>query len=647
MKIKFSLFCLILFAPLTCFAKEPGLFLDEVVVEEKASFESDKKSGFNTVITREEIERRGYVSLFNLLEKENSVSIRSDTGSDKFSVVDLRGMGEASGSNVLIIVDGEIVNSSDMSGADLNDIPSHLIESVEIIRGSGAVLNGGGAVSGVIKIKTTAPEKERAVLSLNYGSWDTSEKSVFLSHKDKLQSLSLSSVFYDSDGYRENSSYERSNALVKYENNYLDSVKFGVNGFVLKDKYGLPGGISIDYNPDEDKRKKTDFSFDGGSTQRKKAGLNFEKDFYKYGRLSISRTYSYKDNDYIMGYSRFIEEEDQLSSISTVSKDLRVSHDLKRGDFSIISGFDWFFDDYVRTSETEKLRKNGQLDSKDIYFSSFMKKEKIRINFGLRYSESGSKFREDELLNGRGIKGDVSSKNYTSNALEAGITYLPFDFPLEFFTLFSKSYRNPNIDELGFSSGSLSPQTSFNYEAGLRFFANSFFKAETSFFYLSTEDEIYYGEDENGGRFNKNYEDTTIRKGMDLNLKFNVLKNLFASAGVSLIKAEFEDSGEEIPLVSDQKYFVFIEYEAFENLFANIDYSYFSSKKQGSDISGRLRDIPAYDTADISLRYKIKKFSFFVKVKNVFNEKYYNSAYENTCYPMPERSFISGIRAEF
>ncbi|MDY0360810.1 MAG: TonB-dependent receptor plug domain-containing protein [Desulforegulaceae bacterium] len=647
MRIKLLVFSLILFFPLFCFANTSSLFLDEIVVEEKALFESEKKSGFNTIITREEIERRGYVSLFNLLESENSVSIRSDTGSDKFSVIDLRGMGEASGSNVLIVVDDEIVNSPDMSAADLNDIPSNLIESVEIIRGSGGVLNGSGAVSGVIKIKTIAPEKNKALLNLNFGSYETFEKSLFLSHKDKIQSVSLSSVFYDSQGYRKNSFYEKANAHFKYENNFLNSFKLGLSGFVLKDEYGLPGGVSIDDAFDDDKRRKTDFPLDNGSTHRKKINLKFRKDFLKYGNINVSRGYSYKDNDYLMGYSSLISKEDQLNSISTVSKDLRISHDFTKDDFSFVSGFDFFFDNYVRTSKTESLRKNGQLNSKDLYFSGFLKKEKFRFNFGFRYLNSNSKFREDELIKGRGIKGDVLKKNYNNNAVELGITYIPFDFPMEFFSLFSKSCRNPNVDELGFSSGSLSPQQSLNYEIGLRFFSNSFLKAETSAFYLKTKDEIYYGEDDEGGKFNKNYENSTIRKGIEFNLKLNILKNLFASTGFSFIKAEFEDLGEEIPLVSDLKYFAFLEYEAFKNLIFSVDYSYFSSKKQGSDIFGKLSRIPSYDTVDFALRYKINKFSFFIKSKNVFNEKYITSAYENTSYPMPERNFYAGIKAEF
>ncbi|MDY0132449.1 MAG: TonB-dependent receptor plug domain-containing protein [Desulforegulaceae bacterium] len=647
MKIKLLIFNLILFFPLICFAKVPSLFLDEIIVEEKALFESDKKSGLNTIITREEIERRGYVSLFNLLEKENSISIRSDSGSEKFSVIDLRGMGEASGSNVLILVDGEIINSSDMAGADLNDIPAHLIESVEIIRGSGGVLNGGGAVSGVIKIKTIEPQKDQAVFNFNYGSYNTSEKSLFLSHKDKVQALSLSSVFYDTDGYRDNGFYEKSNALVKYENNYLDSMKFNLTGFVLKDKYGLPGAVSIDNSDDENQRKKTNFPFDNGSTHRKKIGFGLTKDFYKYGSVNISRGYSYKDNDYLMGYSPLIEIQDQTDSISSVSKDLRISYNFDKGDFSLVSGFDWFFDDYIRRSQVQNERKNGQLDSKDIYLAGFLKKEKFKLNLGFRYSSSSSKFRNDELKNGRGIKGDLLKEDYNNNAAEFGITYLPFDLPLELFALFSKSFRNPNIDELGFSSGSLRPQKSFNYETGLRFFPSYFFRAEASFFYLKTNDEIYYGEDKSGGRFNKNYGDSTIRKGIDLNLKFNLSTKLYASTGISLISAEFEDSGEEIPLVSDFNYFAFIEYEPFENFFATLDYSYFASKNQGSDLRGDLEEIPSYNTTDLSLRYKIKNLSVFVKVKNIFNEKYFTSAYENSCYPMAERNFISGIKLEF
>lgn len=647
MKLRILLLLILLFFPLISHGSESEVFLEEIIVEETAEYESVKKSGLNTVITREEIERRGYVSLFNLLEKENSVSIRSNTGSERFSVLDLRGMGETAGSNVLIVVDGEVVNSSDMSVPDLNDIPAHLIESVEIIRGSGAVLNGGGAVSGVIKIRTLMPEKDSAVLNLNIGSYSTSEKSIFLSHKDKIQSISLNSVFYDSDGYRENGFYEKANASVKYENNYNDSLKLGFNGFVLKDKYGLPGTVSIEDNDDEDKRQETTLPSDNGSTHRKNVRLYLEKDFSKYGSVNISRGYYYKDNDYIMWYSPFIDEKDQLNTISSVSKDLRLSYNLEKGDFSFVTGFDWFFDDYERTTRAYNTANYGELDSKDIYASGFFKKEKIKLNLGFRYSDSSSKIREDIIQSNTNIKGNVSKENYDNNAVEFGLTYLPFDLPFEIFTVFSKSYRNPNIDELGYSSGKLKPQKSFNYEAGLRYSYNSFFKAETSFFYLETKDEIYFGEDLKGFSFNRNYEDLTIRKGVDLNLKFNFTKNLFASTGFSFIDSEFENSGNEIPLVSDFKYFAFIEYEPVENFFTSIDYSYFSSKYQGSDVAGKLDKIPSYDKTDISLRYKIKNLSFFIKIKNIFNEKYFTSSYANYCYPMPERNFISGIRVDF
>lgn len=638
---------LIIIFPFISYADNKSYYLNEIVVKEKSSFQDLKKAGFSTLITREDIERSASLTLFDLLERENSLTIKSDTGSDRFSVIDLRGMGENAGSNVLVVLDDIVLNSSDLSGQSLNDIPLDMIDSVEIIRGSGSVLNGGGAVSGVVKIKTITPKKDKAFLEFNAGTDSTINKSLVLTHKDKYQSFSLNGLFYNSDGYRDNGFYDKSQADFSYKNSYLNSIELGCNASILKDEYGLPGGVSIDNLGNKDKRKKTNFPFDNGTTKKERAYLFASKNFDKFGKIKVSRSYYYKDNEYLMGYSPLQDKEEQKNIIDSVSKDLKVHYSKNFDNLSVQAGYDWFFDDYTRTSRAYFSRVNGQLDSKDVFLHGIFKKYNFEINTGIRYSKSDSKLREDELKNNVAYKGNTINKSYTNNALELGVTYKFESLPVEVFSLFSKSYRNPNIDELGFSSGDLSSQESFNYEGGFRVSYASLFKAEASFFRLVTKDEIYYGEDKNGGRFNRNYEDNTIRKGVDASLSIFPLNNVFTKISATYVSAEFKDLGYEIPLVSDKKLSVYTEYEPVDNLFLSLGYSFYSSRKQGGDIKGELKEIPSYNVYDSSITYKYKNLSFYLRVDNIFNELYATSSYENYCYPMPERSFTLGLKGEF
>lgn len=641
------IFILFFIFPLHLGAVEKGIYLDEIIVKDSFDFESIDKPGFNTIITRQDIERSSAKSLFQILEKESSISLRSDTGGEKFTIVDLRGMGETAGSNVLIVVDGYTLNAADMSGQGLSDLPLDMVESVEIIRGGGIVENGGGAVSGVIKIRTRSPLKDMAMLDLSIGSNGLVDKNLFLSHRDEVQSIIINVLDYDSTGYRENGFYDKKKLDFGYKNTKIDSFNFGFKGSFLRDDYGLPGGVSIEDLDKKDKRKDSSFLNDNGFTHKKRGIFFLEKDISLLGRLKVSRIYETKENKYIMGYSPLISKEDQESKISSISRDLKVSLEKDNEFLSYKLGFDWFFDDYVRDSRSEDLRKNGELESKDLYLSTILKNDNLKFNLGVRSSWTDSKFREDLFLSGNQRTGDKNNDSYTNNGVEAGVSYAFKALPVEVFTTFARSYRNPNIDELALSTGEIDAQVSYNYEAGIKYSHKNFLKAEISYFHLKTDDEIYYGQDPKGGKYNRNYEDTTIRRGIDSSLTVYPIPSLFIRGNLSLMNAEFEDTEKEIPLVSENKFSLFMEYEFLRNFVFSSEYSFYSEKRQGGDIHGKLRKIPSCSIVDASLNYKYKNSLLYIRINNIFDEYYAGSSYENLAYPMPGREINAGIKLEF
>ena len=102
--------------------QSPARFeLDEIVVTASATEEPVKFVPRNvTVVTREDIEQAPSKNIVDLLNREAGINLRSLFGSDKQAVIDIRGMGATAASNVVVMVDGIRMNSSDLSGVDFS-----------------------------------------------------------------------------------------------------------------------------------------------------------------------------------------------------------------------------------------------------------------------------------------------------------------------------------------------------------------------------------------------------------------------------------------------------------------------------------------------------------------------------------------------
>jgi outer membrane cobalamin receptor len=87
-----------------------------------------------SVITKDDIEESGIRSLPELFKGEPGVFPTSIINNPKQSTVDIRGYGETAPQNVLFLVDGRRVNSIDLSGPDLAQIPIDMITRVRVFR---------------------------------------------------------------------------------------------------------------------------------------------------------------------------------------------------------------------------------------------------------------------------------------------------------------------------------------------------------------------------------------------------------------------------------------------------------------------------------------------------------------------------------
>jgi iron complex outermembrane receptor protein len=145
-----------LLCAITPFAHAATDSLNEVVVTATRFKDKSADKPVNmTVITREDIQHSSARTLPELLSIQAGISTRDIFGNNAASAsVDIRGFGAAAGQNTLILLDGRSITDPDLSGVQWSAIPFASIERIEIMRGSGAVLYGDGASSGVINIIT-------------------------------------------------------------------------------------------------------------------------------------------------------------------------------------------------------------------------------------------------------------------------------------------------------------------------------------------------------------------------------------------------------------------------------------------------------------------------------------------------------------
>jgi iron complex outermembrane receptor protein len=169
-------------------ADEEPAVMDAIVVtaqkperkQETGDVNLEATPSFYSLITRQEFEGK-VESLAEVIEKEAGVQVRQAGGLGSFSTVSLRG---STSDQVLVFLDGILLNDASGGGVDLSTISLSDVESIEIFRGATPASFGQSSIGGVVNIRTLRSRKgTHGSLSAGYGSFDTWKLSGFLNHK--------------------------------------------------------------------------------------------------------------------------------------------------------------------------------------------------------------------------------------------------------------------------------------------------------------------------------------------------------------------------------------------------------------------------------------------------------------------------------
>jgi vitamin B12 transporter len=141
------------------------------------------------VITREDLEAAGPLSLADVLQRRAGIEVRSTGGPGQPQGLFIRG---ASSAQTLVLVDGLRVGSATVGTTSIENIPIEMIERIEVVKGPLSSLYGSEAMGGVVQIFTRGREVPHLFGAASYGTDADRRLSGGVATVDGKSTLSLS-----------------------------------------------------------------------------------------------------------------------------------------------------------------------------------------------------------------------------------------------------------------------------------------------------------------------------------------------------------------------------------------------------------------------------------------------------------------------
>ncbi len=168
---------------------QPPQTFDPVIVTATRSLDPATTLRDAIVITREDLDAAGPLSLAEVLQRRAGIEIRSTGGPGQPQSIFMRGAGSA---QTLVLVDGLRVGSATVGTTSIENLPIEMIERVEVVKGSLSSLYGSDAIGGVVQIFTRGKTVPHLFVSAAYGSDNDRRFSAGLTTVDNATSVSLS-----------------------------------------------------------------------------------------------------------------------------------------------------------------------------------------------------------------------------------------------------------------------------------------------------------------------------------------------------------------------------------------------------------------------------------------------------------------------
>ncbi len=604
-----------------------------------------------SVLLGEDIRASGVIDANEAVRKLAGVASRSDFNGGRELSLDLRGFGDSSGSNMVVLIDGVRISENELVSARLSAISPDLIDRIEITRGGSSVVWGEGASAGVINVVTKVGKAKgisgSAQLGLqSYGGRDTR---LALNVAGEGATFFAQGRSYTTKGVRQNSAHNNDafNAGVQLGDDKGFKLRFAVFSENLNSRW--PGAIALtDYvkNP-----KLSDNLKDNGTSEETRATIAAQ---YRLGDWTWSLDLASREreskafNDYgVFG------DQDAISRSNSTQVSPRVSYSSSWGGTAVsaLLGYDqsqWAytrqanFSGFLGADEVAGQRNKATYAKADVLFPS-----QTRVVFGLRSERLKQDYQE--------LVGLTSTDTQTRlNAWELGLNQ-SLSPQWDIYVRAAKSYRIANVDENRFLTTALKQQNAKDLELGLRFNSKAS-SAALRVFRQRTRNEIAY----DNTLFSNVNLDPVRRTGLELEGRAVLARDWTLSGAVQTIKAVLVDGvnqGKTPPHIAKLNASARISYAVAPAHHVEAAMQYRSAAVLGNDTPNLCTQrTPARTTLDAMYRYRQTEgqgWSFSAGVDNLTNAKGYSWAFTNSScdpinvYPEIGRIFKLSARYQF
>ncbi len=443
-----------------------------------------------TVITAEDIQKSGAITIYDALRRLGGVQTRSNLFGTPDDTIDLRGFGVTGDQNTLVMIDGVRVSENELQSARLSSVPLNSIARIEILRGSGAVLYGGGATGGVINVITKGgvPGAKSLNLGILGGSYGTTNL-----HADgaiaggPLAGLGGAAVGVDfaadqnaTANYRLNNAAREQNASGRVRL-IGDNGEVGLRFSSERSHSQLPGALSIAQYQADPRQASTPNDWADTDANRYALYGNYRWQYVEfsadaYHRDKVDRFY----NDFGPGNGTNFTRSG--SSVDGLSPRVRITAPLFGLQNQLVVGYDsarWAYRNqqaFLFTgAASEGDLGNANLSSDETgdqhnqawYFKDDLRIGTLRLTAGARREALEQDTQNPLAFPALGLTTNI--RKLHAEEFGAAWNFLPA------WTLYGRagnSYRIGNIDENRFrfpTPGFLLPQTSQDTEAGLTY----------------------------------------------------------------------------------------------------------------------------------------------------------------------------------
>jgi outer membrane receptor protein involved in Fe transport len=605
----------------------------------------------------------------------------------------------------VFLVDGVRVNEVDSNAINFPLIPMRDVQSIQIERGSSSAVYGSNAFAGVVNITTGQPSAKPVHLfgGLEWTSFHglRFNQGVSGTLQDKLTPLGGKFTYYfngerdDTQGYRNHSEFRLTSFDIKTAYELPEEQgRFFVNVKHMVDGDHTPGEITLQQYTAGNLRT-CNKPYDGRKFFNTIVSLGGDKKFWD-DRILASIMYSDRANkrNIYTTYGTFTpwaypQFDPYTAFINMKSRDRDLTWQLKYDDQWKWLGNETLLGMEVRNSRQTSAERYAYLGNIQESLAPTTDHSADYRNVAIFWRETLKIF--DRIIPYFGMRHDFNwlntqdavtptnnvSQRYDKSTLSTGVTVKPFKW-MDLFGNYSQGFRVPTMDELvpwaGANQVNINPEKSNSYEAGTRLRYKDTVAYKFSYFLIDVEDEIQW--DNVLSQYYNIAE--TRRYGIEQRVDITPVQEVKLYGSYTWMTAFVHSNGGTSSLVQGRSLgqvpanrFTLggiatplkrlgTPFDGFK-LGLNGEFtgkqhpsSYESASQATLNATGGAGHwIKAYSVWNFITSFEWKKKEIYLKINNIFNERYYSRAYSGSStgsviYPAGTYTWVNpGARREF